>query len=278
MSENTSQLVTIEIHDHVAHVQLNRPEKMNALSLAMMDAICAAAETVSQDRSVRAVVLSGNGRAFCAGIDTSIFASAEFQGDMFGDGRGGHWPNAYQRPAYLWKRVPVPVIAALHGVTFGGGIQIALGADIRIAHPQTELSVMEVKWGLIPDMSGSQTLRDLVRLDVAKELVFSGRVVGASEACELGLVTRLAEDPLAEALDLARTIAGKNPDAVSAAKHLLETAWHGDQKAGLRAEEKLQARIMNQPNQREAVAAGMAGRAPLFGERLIRDYDELSDL
>ncbi|MGB1219990.1 MAG: enoyl-CoA hydratase-related protein, partial [Alcanivoracaceae bacterium] len=156
-----TELVTVEVVDHVAHVRLNRPEKMNALSMAMMEAVANAAEAVTANRDVRAVVLSGEGKAFCAGIDTTAFTSGEIFGDMFGPGRGGFWPNYYQKPGFAWKQVPVPVIAALHGVAFGGGIQIALGADIRIAHPHTRLSVMEIKWGLIPDMSGSQTLRDL---------------------------------------------------------------------------------------------------------------------
>lgn len=273
-----SELVTITVEDHVAHVRFNRPEKMNALSMDMIEAIAGAAETVSSDREVRAVVLSGEGRAFCAGIDTTAFTSGEIFGDMFGPGRGGFWPNFYQKPGFAWKRVPVPVIAALHGVAFGGGIQIALGADIRIAHPQTRLSVMEIKWGLIPDMSASQTLRDLVRLDVAKELVFTGRIVEAPEAVDIGLVTRLAEDPVAEALALARRIAGGNPDAVSLGKYLLERTRHGDTVEGLRLEEKLQATILNTPNHHEAIRAGMAKDAAQFLPRRIGDFRELDEL
>ena len=273
-----SELVTIEVRDHVAHVRLNRPEKMNALSISMMEAITQAAETVSTNREVRAVVLSGEGRAFCAGIDTTAFTSGEIFGDMFGDGRGGFWPNYYQKPGFAWKQVPVPVIAALHGVAFGGGIQIALGADIRIAHPQTRLSVMEIKWGLIPDMSGSQTLRDLVRLDVAKELVFSGRIVEGPEAERIGLVTRLADEPVHEALTLAQQIATGNPDAVTLGKFLLEKTWHGDTLAGLRYEEKLQASILNSPNHREAIRAGMSGEKPLFEPRRFADFNDLEDL
>jgi enoyl-CoA hydratase/carnithine racemase len=273
-----TELVTVEVVDHVAHVRLNRPEKMNALSIAMMEAVANAAEAVTANRDVRAVVLSGEGKAFCAGIDTTAFTSGEIFGDMFGPGRGGFWPNYYQKPGFAWKQVPVPVIAALHGVAFGGGIQIALGADIRIAHPHTRLSVMEIKWGLIPDMSGSQTLRDLVRLDVAKELVFTGRIVEAPEAERIGLVTRLADDPVAEALALAQRIAGGNPDAVALGKHLLESSWHGDTLAGLRREEKLQASILNTPNHREAIRAGMAKEAPQFLPRAFDDFSALDEL
>lgn len=265
-----SELVTLTVTDHVAEVRLNRPEKMNALSMALLEALTEAAERVTADRAIRAVVLSGEGRAFCAGLDLANFTDPSvFGGDAFGKGRGGHWPNYYQRPCYAWKDMPVPVIAALHGVVFGGGLQIALGADIRIAHPQTRLSLMEIKWGLIPDMSGSQTLRDLVRLDVAKELAFTGRIVEAPEAERIGLVTRVSDDPLAAARELAHEIASKNPQAVSLAKLLLESTWHGDDVRGLEIEERLQATLLQSPNQTEAVMAGLAKRAPVFAERDI---------
>ena len=152
--------------------------------------------------------------------------------------------NRAQRPAMIWKRLPVPVIAAVHGVAYGGGCQIALGADIRIAVPDAKLSVMEIKWGLIPDMSLTQTLRDLVPLDVAKELTFSGRVLSGTEAQALGLVTRVADDPLQAALELAREIAGKSPDAIRAAKQLFEVAWHADPATGLELEQSLQGALI----------------------------------
>lgn len=264
-----TELVTLTVSDQVAEVRLNRPEKMNALSIAMFEAITAAAERVMADRSIRAVVLSGEGRAFCAGLDLANFTDpTAFGGDAFGNGRGGHWPNFYQRPCYIWKDVPVPVIAALHGAVFGGGLQIALGADIRIAHPETKLSLMEIKWGLVPDMSGTQTLRDLVRLDVAKELAFTGRIVEAPEAAQIGLVTRLDADPRATALALAREIATKNPQAVATAKLLLEGSWHGSDERGLMLEEKLQATLLGSANQQEAVMAGMQKRPANFADRL----------
>lgn len=266
-----TELVTISVVDHVADIRLNRPEKMNALSIPMFDAINAAAEQVMSDRTIRAVVLSGEGRAFCAGLDLSNFTNPDTfgGGDAFGNGRGGYWPNFYQKPGYLWKDVPVPVICALHGVVFGGGLQIALGADIRIAHPETRLSLMEIKWGLIPDMSGTQTLRDLVRLDVAKELAFTGRIVEAPEAQQIGLVTRLDDNPREAALAMARDIAQKNPQAVTLGKLLLESTWHGDDARGLEMEEKLQAQLLMTPNQMEAVMAGMQKRPANFTERTI---------
>lgn len=271
-----SELVQISIKDHVAHVVLNRPDKLNALSPAMFEAIIAAASSLKHNRDVRAVVISGNGRGFCAGLDLANFSSPDFINAFFGTEKAGFWPNYYQQPGYLWKQVPVPVICALHGVVFGGGIQIALGADIRIAAPDTRMSVMEIKWGLIPDMSGSQTLRDLVRLDVAKELTFSGRIVEAEEAARIGLITRISEDPLADALAMAREIAGRNPEAVSLAKYLLEHSRHGSALEGLQLEEGLQKKLLGSANQIEAVQAGMAKRAAQFQPRRFADYDELN--
>lgn len=274
-----SELVTITVADQVADVRLNRPEKMNALSMAMFEAISAAAQQIMRDRSVRAVVLSGEGRAFCAGLDLANFTDPQaFGGNPFGPGRGGFWPNFYQQPGYLWKDVPVPVIAALHGAVFGGGLQIALGADIRIAHPEVKMSLMEIKWGLIPDMSGTQTLRDLVRIDIAKELAFTGRVVGGAEAEKIGLVTRLDEHPHTAAMTLAREIVTKNPQAIMLDKLILESTWHGDDARGLELEEKLQASVIMSTNQVEAVMAGMQKRPAIFSERTIDRLDRANPL
>jgi enoyl-CoA hydratase/carnithine racemase len=266
-----SDLVTITKVDGVADVRLNRPDKYNALSPDMFEAIVAAGESLLDAKDVRVVVLSGNGRGFCAGLDVS-----SFQG-MAGGGqraprasaqlfeRASDQPeNRAQRPAMVWKRMPVPVIAAVHGVAYGGGCQIALGADIRIASPDAKISVMEIKWGLIPDMSLTQTLRDLVPLDVAKELTFSGRVLSGTEAQALGLVTRVADDPLQAALDLAREIATKSPDAIRAAKRLFEVSWRGDPATGLSLEQSLQGSLIGSANQIEAVKANFEKRPPAF--------------
>ncbi len=268
-----SELVTITKTDGVADVRLNRPDKYNALSGEMFEAIIAAGESLRDAKDIRAIVLSGNGRGFCAGLDFSSFqgmsGSTERQprasatANLFE--RSAEQPeNRAQRPAMIWKRLPVPVIAAVHGVAYGGGCQIALGADIRIASPDAKLSVMEIKWGLIPDMSLTQTLRDLVPLDVAKELTFSGRVLSGIEAQALGLVTRVADDPLQAALELAREIASKSPDAVRAAKHLFEVAWHADPATGLELEQSLQGALIGSANQVEAVKANFEKRAPVF--------------
>jgi enoyl-CoA hydratase/carnithine racemase len=270
-----SDLVTIEMIDGVADVRLNRPDKYNALNPDMFKAIIAAGEQLQHAKELRAVVLSGNGRGFCAGLDMSSFANmadtppqdaAKGEGDSVATllSRGDGPENFAQRPAYVWKRLPVPVIAAIHGVAYGGGAQIALGADIRIAASDMKMSIMEIKWGLIPDMSLTQTLRDLVPLDVAKELTFTGRVLNGIEAKELGLVTQVAADPHAKAMEIAREIAQKSPDAIRAGKRLLESTWHADEGTGLALEAQLQTALIGSPNQVEAIAANFAKRPPEF--------------
>jgi enoyl-CoA hydratase/carnithine racemase len=266
-----SELVTIDVQGGVADVRLNRVDKYNALSPDMFQAIIAAGESLAERRDVRAVVLSGNGRGFCAGLDMGSFQGMA-GGRRGGGGTGGllergeRPENHAQRPAYVWKRLPVPVIAAIHGVAFGGGCQIALGADIRFATPDAKMSVMEIKWGLIPDMSLTQTLRELVPLDVAKELTFTGRILSGTEAKALGLVTHVVDDPLAAALALAAEIAGKSPDAIRAGKQLLEQSWRADERTGLALESQLQTALMGTPNQIEAVKANFENRPPVFSD------------
>jgi len=261
----SEQRVSIERRGHVAVVTLTRPEKRNALDPAAFDALDAATRELSADRELRAVVLTGAGKCFCAGIDLMSFSAGETVIRKLLARRNDEAANLAQRVGWGWRECPVPVIAALHGEVFGGGLQVALGADLRIARPDARLSVMEVRWGLIPDMSGSQTLRGLVRRDVALELTWTGRVVPGEEALALGLVTRLAEDPLAEALALAETIAGHSPDAVRAAKRLFNRAWDCDAREGLALEAELQMRILGRANQMEAVRAGLSGATPRFG-------------
>lgn len=262
-----TERVSVTTSEGVADVRLNRPEKLNALDRAMFEALVETGKRLAADRSLRAVVLSGEGRGFCAGLDFASFmamGNADPGAALLDRGGGDSPANFAQRAAWVWTELPVPVIAAMHGVAYGGGLQIALGADIRIAAPDAQLSVMEIKWGLIPDMSGTQTLRHLVRLDVAKELTFTGRVVSGREAAELGLVTRVAEDPRAAALAMAREIAGKSPDAIRAGKHLLDQAPLLSVADGLRLEERLQRGLIGSANQLEAVAANMQKRPPAF--------------
>jgi enoyl-CoA hydratase/carnithine racemase len=269
VTELLSGVVTVTIHDHVADVRLNRPDKMNAVDPSMWKALSEAGELLAKTKGVRAVVLSGNGRAFCAGLDMATFQTMGDAGQpdlatQVGDAPNARPGNLFQRAALVWKRLPVPVIAALHGVAFGAGAQIALGADIRIAGPDLRFSILEIKWGLIPDVGISQTLRDVVALDVAKELTFTGRIVKAEEARALGLVTRISEDPLADALALAREIASKSPDAIRLGKQLLDDSWHADEATGLALEAKLQSRLIGSPNQLESIRANFEKRAPDF--------------
>ena len=267
----SEELVTIDITDGVADVRLNRPEKYNALSREMFSAILDAGEKLSEAKEVRAVVLSGNGNGFCAGLDMSNFArmaeSADDKSAVNAVEERGDDPGTFaQKTAYVWKRLPVPVITAIHGVAYGGGAQVALGGDIRIAAPDVKMSILEIKWGLIPDMSLSQTLRDLVSLDVAKELTFTGRVLNGEQAKELGLVTHVDANPLERALALAEEIASKSPDAVRAGKKLLEETWHADERFGLELEDSLQRELIGTPNQVEAITANFENRPPSFAD------------
>lgn len=271
-----SDRVQIDVADGVAHVRLNRPDKMNALDGAMFSAIADAGETVAADRSVRAVVLSGEGRAFCSGLDFGSFqAMAEGPADTGDDGDGGgslgsigdtsgRITHLGQQVAHTWQEVPVPVIAAVHGVALGGGCQIALGADIRIMAPDARMSVMEVKWGLIPDMTGTWMLPRLVGLDVAKELTFTARMVEAEEALRIGLTTHVADDPLAAAQELAAEIASKSPDAVRAAKRLLNQSGFVPVAEQYEAERREIGALIGSPNQIEAVKAGFDKRDASF--------------
>jgi enoyl-CoA hydratase/carnithine racemase len=253
----TQERVAIDIADHVAVVTLTRPEKHNALDVAMFEAITAAAERVAVEPGVRVVVLCGEGPSFCSGLDVAgVMANQPGSDDLMAPLREAV-PNWFQRPVYRWLEVPVPVIAAIHGYCLGGGLQIALGADIRFATPDSKLSVLEVKWGLIPDMAITRTLPRLVGIDVAKELAFTGRILSGAEASELGLVTHLADDPLAAAHSLASEIAGRSPDAVRAMKQLLDQSWTGSAAETLRLEADLQLGLLGSPNQLEAVRAGM---------------------
>jgi len=258
--------VKLEVVDQVATVTLARPEKHNALDTAMFEAIVAAAEEVGSTPAVRAVVLHGEGPSFCSGIDLASLVSSENGLDGSREVLRGPVPNPFQRVAYDWVTLAVPVIAAIHGNCLGGGLQIALGADIRIATPDARLSVMEVKWGLIPDMSISQTLPRLVGIDVAKELALTSRVLSGEEALAIGLVTRLADEPLEAASALATEIATKSPDAVRGVKRLFRDSWSRPPDEGLALEAEIQHGLIGSANQLAAVAAGMTGEAGAFAD------------
>ena len=257
--------VTTEIRDHIAYVRLTRADKRNAVDPEMAEAIVAAGQALL-DADIRAVVLSGEGKAFCAGLDVMSFAQL-----AAGDPEALILPrthgtgNLFQAVAMVWRQVPVPVIAALHGVVYGAGFQLALGADVRIAAPETELAIMEMKWGLIPDMGGMALLPHLTRSDVIRRMTYTARPISAVQAREWGLVTDLADDPLAVACDLAAEIAGRSPTAIRAAKRLIGVAESGvGEAAVLMAESRAQAALIGKPDQMEQIAANLAGRAPRF--------------
>ena len=249
----------------VATVTMVRADKHNALDQGMFEGLMNAAARLADDASVRTVVLHGEGKSFCSGLDIASFMSGHGGTGVLLERDSDRLANFAQRVAYDWSLVPAPVIAAIHGNCFGGGLQIALGTDIRIAAPDAKLSIMEVKWGLVPDMGITQTLPRLVPIDVAKELTFSGRIVSGSEALALGLVTRNSDDPRASALTLAEEIAQKSPDAVRAAKRLYDETWVSDDAAAsLKRESDLQVGLIGKPNQLAAVVAGMSGEPPVF--------------
>ena len=258
----TEQRVTISVADGIADVRLNRPDKMNALDPAMFAGIADAIAELEATPGLRAVVLSGNGRAFCAGLDMGSMASGGSGNRL--DERSHGPANLPQHVAWGWRTLPVPVIAAAHGVALGGGFQILSGADIRIVHPATRMAVMELKWGLVPDMAGMALWRTTVRDDVLRELTYTAREFQGEEALRHGFVTHLSEDPLVQAMELARTIAGKNPHAIRGAKRLINAMADGDAASVLQAESDEQLKVIRQPNQIEAVKANMEKRAPVF--------------
>ena len=271
-----SDRISIEIKGGVADVRLTRADKMNALDQAMFLALIEAGERLKADPAVRAVVLSGEGRAFCAGLDMGNFAAmasgerkvgeTSTGGAIVTDDRTPGGSNRAQHAVMVWREIPVPVIAAVHGVAFGGGCQLALGADLRFVTADTRMSVMEIKWGLVPDMGGMVILPGLVRDDVARDLTYTGRQVSGEEAVAIGLATRVCADPRAEALAYAKEIAAKSPHAIRGAKRLLDMARLADQHAMLKAESVEQMALIGSRNQIEAVMANMQKRAPAFAE------------
>jgi enoyl-CoA hydratase/carnithine racemase len=249
----SEERVRVEVADHVAVVTLARPDKHNALDVAMFDGLIAAAERLADEPGVRAVVLHGEGPSFCSGLDVAGVMAGGLDGLV--ERLDEPPPNWFQRGAYGWATLPMPVIAAIHGTCFGGGLQIALEADIRIAAPDSRLSVMEMKWGLIPDMSITRTLPRLVRIDVAKELTYTGRILSAAEAMQLGLLTWVTGEPLAAARALAAEIATRSPDAIRAAKRLYDEGWTGRAEETLALEAELQRGLIGSRNQLAAVGA-----------------------
>jgi enoyl-CoA hydratase/carnithine racemase len=259
----TNDRVTIAVADSIANVTLNRPDKLNALDGEMFTALSEASAALAKRDDVRVVVLSGSGRGFCAGIDLASLGDPSF-GTL--SERDYGIANVFQNAAWGWRSLPVPVIAAIHGVAFGGGLQIALGADIRIVAPDAKLAVMEARWGLVPDMAGIALLRGLVRDDVARELTYTARQFSGAEAVELGLATRVADDPHGAAMALAAQIAARSPRAVASAKRLFGLSRDADADALLLAETLEQEQLLAGPDLPETIAAHAEQRAPRFAD------------
>ncbi len=271
MSNVMRERIEITIEERVADVRLIRSAKLNAFDPEMFDALAEAGDRLRANPTLRAVVLSGEGRAFCAGLDLESLKRMVAAQEAGGDSRLNNLAerthgiaNWAQHVVWLWRELPVPVIAAVHGVAFGAGLQLALGADMRYVAPGTRMSIMEVKWGIVPDMAGIQLMRHIVRDDVARELTYTGRVFTAEDALAYGIATRVIEDPHAEALAVAREIAQKSPDAIRAAKSLLNMARVSEPLDGLVAEAVEQQKLIGSGNQVEAVRANFEKRAPNF--------------
>ncbi|MBM35903.1 MAG: crotonase/enoyl-CoA hydratase family protein [Actinomycetota bacterium] len=270
-----SDRVLVTIEDGIADVRLNRPEKLNALDGQMFKAIADAGESLKERSDVRAVVLSGAGRSFCAGLDFASFQAMGDSGDSesggvdegastTGNTLEGRITHMGQQAAWVWQELEVPVIGAITGHALGGGFQIAMGPDIRIVHPDTKMSVLEIRWGLVPDMGASVLLPPLVGLDVAKEMYFTGKMISGTEAVELGVATRVDDDPHTAALELAQEIASKNPDAIRRMKDILNGLSTRNTAERFAAERQHIGALIGSPNQTEAVAAFFEKRPPEF--------------
>jgi enoyl-CoA hydratase/carnithine racemase len=269
-SETVGGRVAVSVEAGVAEVRLDRPDKLNALDPAMFAALIEAGERLIPRKDLRAVVLHGAGRGFCAGLDMQSFAAMAMgrSDGLLADlvQRTHGTANAPQRAALVWRDLPVPVIAVIHGIAFGGGFQIALGADVRYVAPDARLSILEIKWGLVPDMGGIALMRELARADVVRELAFIGREFSGAEAANYGFATALHADPLEAARSAARTIASKSPDALRALKRLLNASADLNMAAILIAESREQAALIGSPNQVEAVRSGMEKRPGRFSD------------
>lgn len=257
-----SDRVLMDVKDWVAHVRLARPDRMNAIDTAMFEEIGATIDSLASRADVRCVVLSGDGRGFCAGLDMENMKSGG--SGLSIENRNEQGAVAAQHVSWGWRNLPVPVIAAVHGVAFGGGFQIMSGVDIRIAAPATRFSIREVHWGLVPDMAGFALWKGTVRDDALRKLVFTAREFDSEKALSLGFITEIADDPLQAALDLAREIAGRSPDAVQGAKRLANLAQNADDAEILRRETTEQALLMGSPAMREVVSANLERRPPIF--------------
>ena len=265
-----TERIALDIDAGVARVQLNRPDKYNGLDLPMLRALVDTAAVIARDADIRVVILSGAGNAFCAGLDFASVGRSPAAFARAGLKLPGQSTNLVQRACWVWRELPVPVIAVLHGHCFGGGMQLALAADFRFATPDCELSIMEGRWGLIPDMTGSVTLRELVPMDVAKRLTMTAEVFDGTQAADYGLVTEVADDPMKQAEALAADLLTRSPDAVALTKRLLHSTWHRSPRRAFWTETWLQLRLLRGANHRLARTANLAKQTPVYVRRRLR--------
>ena len=261
--------VRLEVREGIAWVRLSRPDKLNGLDWDMLRGLVAAARAVRRKPEVRAVILHGEGAAFSSGLDFGSFGKQPLRA-LRAFLKYGRSTNLFQEACWCWRKLPLPVIAALHGRCYGGAFQIALAADFRIATPDCECSIMEIKWGLIPDMTGTVTLRELVPIDVAKRLSMSGRPFSGAEARQMNLVTEVAGDPLAAAEAMAAELMTRSPDAVAAAKSLFHQTWFASVRRAFDVESSIQFRLLRGANQRIAMRANFAKKTPVFRNRSFK--------
>lgn len=255
--------VTIEKDGHIAIVRLSRPDKMNALDIKMFDAIIEAGEKLNADDSVRAVVLTGEGKSFCAGLDISMFSmdGTSPMTEIPVSERTHGIANRWQKAVWVWRELQVPVVAAVHGIVYGGGLQIMLAADIKFAQADSKFSIMEMKWGIFPDMAGPTLMRNNIREDIYRELTYTNRVFSGAEAVEYGFATHVSEDPLKDAISLAKEIASKNPDAIVKAKKIFNAVANLTEEEILQMESREMDAVIGKPNQLESIFASMQKRA-----------------
>ncbi|MFZ2509934.1 MAG: crotonase/enoyl-CoA hydratase family protein [Gordonia sp. (in: high G+C Gram-positive bacteria)] len=267
MSDKAFEHLNYGVEGDVAHVLLHRPDKHNGLTLDMIDGLSRLADRAAKDRSLRAVVISGDGESFCSGLD---FASTADQRSRIMRAlvpKRRSAANTFQAASWAWRNVPVPVIAVISGHCYGGGLQIALGADFRFAAPSADFSIMEARWGLIPDMSLSASIAQLTTIDVAKRLTMTGETFSAAEALGWGLVSAVADDPLAEAHKLIAAVRERSPDSVAASKRLFEQTWYNGSRFAFPVEQALQIRLLSGKNHAIARKAGLTRQAPSFTDR-----------
>jgi len=254
--EKIQNRVTIDIKDQIAFIALARPEKLNALDMDMFEAIVKTTKIIKKNKEIRAVILSGEGAAFCSGIDVKSMFNNPLVALKLLIKPGTKASNLAQDVSILWRNLPVPVIAVTHGKCWGGGFQIALGADFRYSTPDCEFSIMESRWGLIPDMGGTVSLRELAQLDIIKELAMTARIFKGTEAKQFGLVTHVHNNPMEEAIKFAEEIKLRSPDAIASTKLLFNKTWLSSIKQALNWETKLQRKLIGRFNQRTAIKNG----------------------